>query len=380
MAVNEAARHVLSALELARLEEGHQIAEAIQAGRVIGVLGEAETGKTTTIRQALGPSEGEHAIVELDLDGVAGDEHLAFLIARQISSAFLGAPGFSILKVGALVPASLESRRIELAELLGLDGLDEALRDWPSGTYGLPEALAALEELASLRQTILWLDHLESPALTPRHPFDLDQLLWGLREMVQRLPDLDLVLSGRVATESRVLNREAAFYEQGRWLTFDNPPLEAWRKVAQAIDVPRRFITELWGLTRGHPETTLRALLEPRAGVEGGSAGAVVRELAAASSALTARAMQHARSLHRLGGQVLIQIANGQGPYAAAQRGDSPPQEIRKVLGRLQLAGLIRHDGGWSVVNPLIGALLSDQVEPLLAPDLDGGEEMGARL
>jgi hypothetical protein len=369
MALIEAGQHALRALELARHEEADRIAVAVQEGRVLGVLGEAEVGKTTTIRQALRRSAQRLAVVEVDLDGVAGEEQLAFLIARKIASTYLGPAEFSTLKVGILVPASIEAKRIELADLLGIDGLEEALRDWPSGDYELARALTALEELTIRRQTILWIDHLEAPALTPRHPLDLDRLLWAVREMVQRLPRLTVVLSGRDPVETRVLGREAAFYEQGQWMTMDNPAPEAWKQVAAAIGVPRSFADDLWELTGGHPETMLLALLDQTTADPSRSAFEVVRKLASTSGGLTARAVEHARSLHRLGGQVLIQVANGQGPYSVAQRGQSPPQEIRKVLGRLQLAGLIRHDDGWAVVNPLIGIVLRGDVRPLLAPD-----------
>ncbi|HET7443394.1 MAG TPA: hypothetical protein VFJ57_01905 [Solirubrobacterales bacterium] len=376
MASVDGAPRALAALEVARLNEGHEIAVALQAGQVVGVLGEGEVGKTTTIRQALGPGDEQYPVVDLDLDGVAGDEHLAFQIARKVAVAVLGAPGFSTLKVGVLVPASLEPKRIELAELLAVDGLEEALRDWPSGTYELERALTALEQLAQRRNVVLWIDHLEAPALTPRHPLDLERLLWAIRAMAQRQPSLGIVLSGRDQIEDRVLGREAAFYEQGRWLTLDNPPPETWREVARALQVPAAAADELSSLTRGHPEATLLALLEVATGThQPRNALTIVWDVAAGSGGLTGRAMQHARSLHRLGGQVMTQVARGEAPYGNGQRGKSPPQEIRKVLGRLRMAGLIRHDGAWSIVNPLIGIVLRGDVTPLSAPDRESGVE-----
>lgn len=374
MAVTDAVPRARWGLEMARLEEAERITAALQANRVVGVLGEAEVGKTETIRQALGHSSPELSIVRLDLDGAAGEEHLAFQLAREIARAFLGPAEFSTLKVGALVPASIEAQRVELADLLGVDGLDEALRDWPSGHFQLSRALEALEALARVRDAFLWIDHLEAPGLTPRHPLDLDRVLWAAREMVQRLPRLGIVLSGRDAVEGRILSREAAFHQQGWWLTLDNPPAEAWRRVAAGLKVPAEIATELAELTDGHPETMLLALLELSGPVRR-NADEVLRYLASAAGALTARAMQHARSLHRLGGQVLLQVSLGLGPYAAAQRGASPPQEIRKVLGRLQQAGLIRHDEGWSIVNPLIGIALRSDVHRAIAPDWDDEDE-----
>jgi hypothetical protein len=89
----------------------------------------------------------------------------------------------------------------------------------------------------------------------------------------------------------------------------------------------------------------------------------ILRELAARDDGLAARAVEHARTLHRLGGQVLTQIAVGQRPYAAAQRGTAPSQEIGKVLNRLRLAGLLRHStDGWAVLNPLVAIQLRGTV------------------
>jgi hypothetical protein len=369
MALSEDVPRAHWGLELARLEEAERITDAVQAGRVVGVLGEADVGKTETIRQALGNSTPKHPIVRLDLDGAAGEGHVAFLLSRQIALAYLGSPEFSTLKVGVLIPASIEAKRVGLAELLGVDGLEEALRDWPSGTFELSRALAALEALAERRDTVLWIDHLEAPGLTPRHPLDLDRLLWAVREIVQRQRGLSVVLSGRDAVEGRVLGPEAAFHQQGQWLSIDNPPPETWRRVAEGLKVPGGIAEQLARLTGGHPETMLIALLNVRNEGARRSADELLRDLASTSAALAARAMQHARSLHRLGGQVMTQVAMGQGPYAASQRGGSPPQEIRKVLGRLHLAGLIRHDGGWAPVNPLIGIVLRGEIPQTQAPD-----------
>lgn len=52
---------------------------------------------------------------------------------------------------------------------------------------------------------------------------------------------------------------------------------------------------------------------------------------------------------------------------------DNPQVEIWrrvKVLGRLRLAGLLRHDDGWSVVNPLVAFGIRGSVQRLTAPVL----------
>lgn len=373
MGLSEDVHRVRWALQLGRSEEIDRIAHARKRHRVLGILGEAEVGKTETIRQAIGPSTPRRAVIEIDLDGAASGRHVSFHLAKAIARAQLGVPAFSILKVGVLVPASIEAQRMELADLLGVDGLEEALLDWPSGSFPLGRAVAALERLARKKQVILWIDHLEAPALTPRHPLDLDRLLWGFREMIQRMPQISIVLSGRVAGEARVIGPEAAFHQQGQWLDLDNPGVAIWQKVASNLDLPVNLTSKLSALAKGHPATMLLALLRMIRRPSPVDPPELIRELAAADPGMTARAMQHARSLHRLGGQVLIQVAHGEGPYSASRRGKSPAQEIRKVLGRLQLAGLIRHDKAWSVVNPLLAAALRGKIALVSAPDL--GEE-----
>jgi hypothetical protein len=382
MGLGEDVHQVRWALQLGRSEEIDRIAQARQRHRVLGVLGEAEVGKTETVRQAIGPSTPGRAVIELDLDGAASGRHVSFFLVRQIARAHLGAPAFSILKVGVLVPASIEAQRIELGEILGVEGLEEAFRDWPSGTYPLGRAVAALERFAGMKKVVLWIDHLEAPGLTPRHPLDLDRLLWGFREMLQRVPRFSVVLSGRVAGEARAIGSEAAFHQQGQWLSLDNPGPAQWRSVAANLSLSESSAGELATLTKGHPATMLLALLRMVKVKRASDLDPfeLVRELAATDPGLAARSMQHARSLHRLGGQVLMQVANGEGPYAANQRGQSPAQEIRKVLGRLQLAGLIRHDEGWSVVNPLLAAALRGEIALVSAPDLKlkGGSASGS--
>jgi hypothetical protein len=116
-------------------------------------------------------------------------------------------------------------------------------------------------------------------------------------------------------------------------------------------------------LAGGHPRTMLLALAHYRIAERWRrlSARALFDELALREGQSARRALDQARTLHRLGGQVLQQVARGERPYAAAQRGTASPQEIRKVLDRLRLAGLLSRNEGWTVTDPLLTLHLGAQ-------------------
>lgn len=345
-----------AALAESRAGEAQRIAETVEKQGIVGVLGEAEVGKTETIRQALARLNRRVALVYIDFDLIASDAHLGFQVAKQLARALTAGVDLSLLAAGALVPARLDRTRLVLSEILGIDGVEEALREWPSGTYGSVPAFEALRRATQERDVLLWIDHLEAPRLTPRHPVNVGRLLWGIRELHQQ-ESFRVLVSAREGIAHLITGPKAAFHQQGQWLTLDVPSVTLWRDVARKLNVATKPAQELAMLTNGHPQTmllalTMLALAEPgwpRYGVEH-----VLAEMAAQDDGVATRAAQHARSLHRLGEQVLVQVARGQKPYAAAQRGTASTQEISKVLARLRLAGLLRRADQWQVVNPLV--------------------------
>ena len=361
----EALPRARDALASVRRPEAERIARMLGSHRVVGLLGEGEVGKTETVAQALKLAIGDADLVRLDLDAAASDPHIGFQLAKGVARSVAGEVDFSLLSAGALWPARIEEKRLELAELLGMRGLEEALREWPSGSFPAAAGFQLVEALSGRRPVVFWIDHLESPSLTPRHPVKVGELLWGIREMVQRANMITVVLSGRKAFEKSVLGPKQAFHQQGIWLTVDNPAAAAWREVAEQMQVWPALAEELAELTDGHPATMLQALLHVRqasAAVRIQDAHRILRDLAIRDDGFAGRPVQHARSLHRLGGQVLTQIALGQAPYGVSQRGRSAPQEIRKVLERLRLAGLIRPGAHWAIVNPLLAIRLRGSV------------------
>lgn len=381
------------ALAGARIEEARRIRDAVLRERVVGVLGEAEVGKTQTVRQALAGA-GQRTLY-LDLRWAASEQHVGFLLAGQIAEAILprtelrllaeraGLPttdaGLPTAAAGrsadaglgpaaAGLPPSIESARARLSEILG-GGLQEAMRAWPSGRYGWPEALESLEALCERQEVLLWLDHLEAPRLTFRHPLKVAPLLWSLSELVERCQGLRLLICGREGAGADALGARAAFHGRGLWLTMQAPCVAEWKAAARQLGVQAEIAAELARLTEGHPRTMLLALSKlaeqagqtPGAGekpIRSAAAKELLNELAAHDDGLASRTIEHARSLHRLGGQVLAQAALGQRPYASAQRGTTTTQDLSKALTRLRLAGLLRHERRWSVVNPLVALRL----------------------
>ena len=345
-----------AALARSRDGEAQRIADAVRDQRIVGVLGEAEVGKTHTIRQGLGMLNSSARVLYVDLDGAASDDHVGFLFAKQVAKALLRGADLSLLSAGVLVPAGVEQRRNLLAEVLGVEGVEEALRDWPSGNYPSALALRGVEALAEQTELILWIDHVEAPRLTPRHPLKPDRLLWGLRELSQRHEGVRLLVSAREAADDMIVGSRAAFHQLGLWLSLECPTPAMWREVADQLNVSPYTAHELASRTGGHPRTMLLALatLKLADGALPSQADDVLAELTAHDDGVARRAVEHAQSLHRLGGQVLIQVARAQRPYGAAQRGSSSPQEISKVLARLRLAGLLRRTDRWAIVNPLV--------------------------
>lgn len=115
--------------------------------------------------------------------------------------------------------------------------------------------------ISGQRPLVLWVDHLETPSLTPRHPVDVDALLWGLREIAQRQPSLRIVLSAREAFSRRLLGPKAAFHQQGIWIPLDNPLPGDWKRVGERLTLPVGLVDQLLDQVDGHPETMLNALL-----------------------------------------------------------------------------------------------------------------------
>jgi hypothetical protein len=361
MEVAERIQALRAQLSAARRGESVEIGEVLERHRVVGVLGEAGVGKTEVLRSVLA-ARPAGTVIALDLAGAASPEHVAFHLVKQIAAASVGVDALSSAPAENIISREMRERRRTLADLLGLDGLDEAMAPWPTGSYSLVSALDALERFVDRTPIVLWIDHLEAPALTPRHPLDVDELLWAIREVTQREARLKLIVSGRSALDTELLGARAALHQLGQWNTLGRPSSDTWANLAAANGLNRQDGTRLAASTDGHPETMILGLAAAAA-FSHPDIDEIVRTLAIESESLVARTLQHARTLHRLGEQILTQVARGEPPYGVAQRGSASAQEIRKVLNRLRLAGLLRRDNGWELVNPLVAGHLRDEAD-----------------
>ena len=138
---------LVAALARARADEVREIRKAVSHEQVLAIFGEAEVGKTNTIRQALAGSGVR--VLRLDLRWAASEAHAGSLLAAEMASAL--APGLDLkgLAHGGRPPAAVDQARSRLIETLG-GGLQEALRPWPSGRYRWAAALESLELLAQV--------------------------------------------------------------------------------------------------------------------------------------------------------------------------------------------------------------------------------------
>jgi hypothetical protein len=153
------------------------------------------------------------------------------------------------------------------------------------------------------------------------------------------------------------------------------PTVGSWVAVARAFDLPidPETVSAAHDLLDGHPPSLLLALGEYAEWARYEVPEMIVSRLASRDDGHAGSVMQHARSLHRLGGEVLSSIATGGRPYG--DRGVSRPQDVTKALLRLQRAGLIYQPAPqtWRLTNPLLAIRLRGtlrQIGSSFEPDL----------
>jgi hypothetical protein len=351
----------------ARAPERDRITERLLDERAVVVVGELGVGKSRLLSRVIAELETRTHVrsATLDLRDAASDTRLAWRWMRALAKAAAGSVAFSHMNSlpDSMWPGTTRAAALDARRLLG-GHLDFALADQPP-QLSPQEAKAAREAArdatlacAETATTVLALDHLEAPLDPPRPPFDISTLLWELRGISQQSEGLHLALAAHPAIIRSVVGPKAA-YAGAAVVDVSLPPLEVWELVARGKPVLERGLPDVLQRTRGHIPSTilvLHALLdEPDATV-----GRVFDALANTQIEHADRCLLHASTLHRLGGQVLVALAQGQRPYKANPDARSS-RDIADALRALWRAGLLTRpeERQWAVANPFVARLLS---------------------
>jgi energy-coupling factor transporter ATP-binding protein EcfA2 len=349
----------------ARQDEIDVIRASLEKSGVVTVLGEAGVGKSTLLSRLVRAREyRQQPVAYVDLDGAASISHLGWLWFRALAQALTPWPILSQLVAlpQDMWPGSARRAALALDSALGPDRSAIALADSPPVSHGKEQDLALLEEAIALtgkltettaQPLLLVIDHLEALLLTPRHPVELGRLLWSVRSVSQTTSHLRVVLVGRPGVERHVTGENAAFHQSGRWVNLVRPGPNVWTKALPAWSAPA--VLELLAHTEWHVPTTLLLASELSDNPTDSMISEAFSRLAATQVEHAARCVEHARTLDRLGGPVLLAIARGRGPYTGTGYGH--PRDAQRAVNRLRLAGLVDRSRGerWTITDPLVG-------------------------
>jgi DNA-binding CsgD family transcriptional regulator len=348
----------------ARRDAIERIAQVASEQPFTGVVGEAEVGKTAVLAAALDLlRKGGWTVVRVDLDGAWSPNRLAWRWARELVRAVAGSMVLSHVDSldSGMWPESTRTALLRLPAELGEEVTRLAEARAPARGVGRADAIDAAVnatlELASSRRLVIAIDHLEAPEAARLGSPDAAQLLWRLRSRGQYLSDLRVIVCARPPAQDLASGPEAAYHMGGRWLTLDPPTPSAFAAVTgQDAEVVEAVVER----TLGHPRATLEILGElPASGPEAlAVVDAVVGRVAARQVDLARHCMHHARSVHRLGGHLLLTVAQGRGPYEATPEIDGT--EVSHAMTRLHLNGLVRRLGPreWAPCDPRVGWVL----------------------
>jgi hypothetical protein len=349
------------ALSRARRDDVSRVSDALRSFGVTGVHGEPEVGVTSVVDDAIRRSDW--ACIRVDLDGVTSDGDVAALLARGLARLVVGDRELSLLSAPEIAPAHAQSAYVAFAERVGERVASLALAERPGADVSVDDVLTAIARTYQRAPVapILWIDHLQAPSLATRHPVDVDALLWNVRSFHQRT-EFPILVSGSRAVTSIAHGADGAFYGDGVWVTLARPATTSWWEVAAALPVPpsERWTTEMAHITHSHPGTMVLALaLRDELPESGRTPLDLWQRMLALDDGLVGRAVQHARSLHRLGGAVLDRIAHGARPYEGA-RTKAEQNDRNRAVRRLYEAGLITQPSPrrWEVTNPLLAGRL----------------------
>ena len=352
-----------AALTGARRGDYEHIAEARRSFGFVGVHGEPEVGTTKVVENAIRFAGTGGIRVDLDID--TDEDGVAQSLARGLARQVLGTDALSQMAAPDLLPAWAQQRFVDLTERVGRPvaqlGFDTEADPVPISA--VMEAIAAVYEHEH-RRPVLWIDSLQAPLVVSRHQVDVDALLWNVRATHQQIEMPVIVSSSRAA--SRVAHgKSRAFYGDGAWVTLGRPGLDVWQEVGRSLDPEptATWIRQMAEITHAHPQSMLLALALRVTLPESWSPLELWQFMLSLDAGHTARAMQHARSLHRLGGDLFAGLSRGIGPYEGA-RTKAAQMERQRAVRRLHEGGLITQPRprAWEITNPLLAGRLRGQM------------------
>ena len=302
------------------------------------------------------------AVVSVEVMGAYSLGHLIARWRHAVWQAVLGPVNASLATrlPQSDWPASTVQRVVRAREILGDDYEDarsEAITQADRRADSLRRVIELTVNLARRQRCVLVLDHLDAPRHTQRHPIDPSEVVWQIRSLAQHEPHLGVII---VVAEDQVdvfAGPDAAFYEDGRWLTVASPTPSEWGTVFEGRMSPD--FAELRSLSTGHVPSELALTAEVWRHPDR-TLSDVFERLAATQHQHARRCRDHAASLHRLGVHTLTAIARQDRRYAINDRSD----RIAEANRRLYAAGLIRPavDAnrvlGWQLVDPFVARLL----------------------
>lgn len=225
--------HLEAALSQARHSDLARIDEALRTFGVTGVHGEAEVGITSMIETAIRVSRQD--AIRVDLNGVTSEADVAWLMARGLARCELGSAAFSQMTLPeGLRPTSANQQFLHFAGLAGTHVAELARSEQPFDGVGVPAVLDAMASIykQNVMPPVLWIDHLQAPSLTSRHPVDVNALLWNVRAMQQQL-EAPIIISGHRTATLTAFGQLGAFHGDGRWVTLARPDLDVWGEVGR---------------------------------------------------------------------------------------------------------------------------------------------------
>ncbi len=360
------------ALSDARRSELERVDEGLRRFGITGVHGEPEVGTTSVVEAAIARSGQES--IRVDLDGAASNVDVAGMLARGLARTVMGPLNLSLLSAPAIAPTEARRALVSFAEQVGQRLAAFAVADQPTDDVDVVDVLSALARVwgQGAAPPILWIDHLQAPELTSRHPVDVNALLWNVRSLQHEM-ELPTILSGSKAVTQVAYGRSGAFHGDGAWVTLYRPRTVEWLHVAEALGTSApaaEWVGEMATITHRHPATMLLALaLHADLPERSRTPLDLWQLMLSLDDGYTDRARQHARSLHRLGGFVLDRIARGIGPYEGAQT-KTEKNDRNRAVNRLYDGGLITQPRArtWEVTNPLLAGRLRRDM-PLAASE-----------